>query len=217
MCRIAIACVRLTAFMGLVALIGPRPAEGQSISFGFSTGHHHHHRHHWHDHCYGPRYRPWVGLVYAPPPVIHERVIYVEPPPRVSTTIVTGGTSLAANNWTAPVASSASTNPPVVSTPVAAASDARITIRNGAGVQLPVAFLVDGQDFELPDGEARSFVGSGRRTVQYDRGGRFGSTQHDLSAGDYEFRITASGWDLVRRPGQSDRSAVRPNSLPNLR
>ena len=50
----------------------------------------------------------------------------------------------------------------------------------------------------------------------YDRGGRFGSTQQELTAGHYEFRITASGWDLVRKPdvAAGSRTAVRSNSLP---
>lgn len=203
------------AFTLAVALLalGPSPAEAQHVSFGFSTGHRHHHGHHWHGPCWGPS-RSWFGVVLAPPPpVIHERVIYVEPPPRV-TTIVTGSAPLAATStWTPPVASALPVNA-VSSTPVAAAGDARITIRNAAGAKLPVAFLIDGQEIELADGELRSFVGRDRRSVQYDRGGHFGATQHDLAAGDYDFRITASGWDLVRRAGASERTAVRPNALP---
>ena len=80
-----------------------------------------------------------------------------------------------------------------------------------------MAFLVDNQDVELADGGTRTFVGKPRRTVTYDRGGRFGSTQQELAAGHYEFRITASGWDLVRRPDlpASSRTAVRSNSLPD--
>jgi hypothetical protein len=191
-----------------IALVAsaPEAAIAQSFSFGISSGHghhhgHHHHRHHWHDHCYAP----WFGIAIAPPPPVYrERVIYVEPP-RTSTIIVPSGTQLSTT------AAPANT---IASTPVAGASDARITIRNGSGTKLPVSFLVDGQDVELPDGEIRTFAGLDRRSVQYDRGGRFGSTQQDLTAGDYEFRITASGWDLVRRPSVPDRTAVRPNALP---
>jgi hypothetical protein len=52
--------------------------------------------------------------------------------------------------------------------------------------------------------------------VQYDRGGNFGSTQQEITGGQYEFRITATGWDLVRRPTAivPSRTAVRGNVLP---
>src|SRR5206468_7707646 len=95
-------------------------------------------------------------------------------------------------------------------------NDDRIVVRNASGAQLPVSFLVDGQDVDLSDGATRTFVGKPHRTVQYDRGGRFGSTQQDLTGGQYEFRITSTGWDLVRKPdlNPSNRTAVRANSLP---
>ena len=80
-----------------------------------------------------------------------------------------------------------------------------------------VAFLVDGQDVELAEGATRTFIGKPRRTIQYDRGGQFGSTQQEVTGGQYEFRITATGWDLVRRPTlvAPSRTAVRENSLPS--
>jgi hypothetical protein len=78
--------------------------------------------------------------------------------------------------------------------------------------------VIDGQDVELPDGSVRTFIGKSHRIVQYDRGGRFGSTQQDLTGGQYEFRVTSSGWDLVRRPDITpSRTAVRTNALPESR
>jgi hypothetical protein len=95
--------------------------------------------------------------------------------------------------------------------------EARITIRNAAGVRLPVTFLLDGQDLQLADGSSQTFVGSARRTITYDRGGRFGSTQQDLVSGDYEFRVTPTGWDLARRPDSPSAAArtARANALPS--
>jgi hypothetical protein len=99
--------------------------------------------------------------------------------------------------------------------PASSAAEDRIVVRNTAGVSLPVTFVVDGQEIELADGSTRTFVGKGSRTIQYDRGGRFGSTQQELSGGQYEFRVTTSGWDLVRKPdGFTSRTAVKANSLP---
>jgi hypothetical protein len=196
---------------GLVA----QSASAQSFSFGISTGHghgHYHHHHGWGPGCWpgpycGPRwYGPAFGVVYAPAPVIQERVVYVEPrvsalpapPPPIATR----------------PASSAGVNALPADTSI---TDDRVVIRNTSGANLPVAFLVDGQDVELSDGSTRTFIGKPRRTITYDRGGRFGSTQQELAAGHYEFRITASGWDLVRKPDPvaGSRTAVKSNSLPD--
>ena len=75
------------------------------------------------------------------------------------------------------------------------------------------------QDVELPDGQTQTFSGQPHRSVQYDRGGRYGSTQQDLTAGTYDFRVTATGWDLVRQPDAPalSRTPVRANSLPAQR
>ena len=197
--------------LGMLA-VGPAVAQAQSFSFGISSGHGHHHGHHhhgWHHGWHGPYcgphwYGPSFGVVYAPPPVIQERVVYVEP--RVS--------AIAPPPPLAVRPAPSSVNALAVDTAV---TDDRIVIRNTSSANLPVAFLVDNQDVELADGGTRTFVGKPRRTVTYDRGGRFGSTQQELAAGHYEFRITASGWDLVRRPDlpASSRTAVRSNSLPD--
>ena len=151
-------------------------------------------------------------MIYAPAPVVQERVIYVQPPPSPPPVVVSPYSSTSQKANTAVAAD----RPPSLS--VTPATDDRIVIRNAAGASLPVAFVVDGQDVELAEGGVRTFVGKSHRTVQYDRGGRFGSTQQDLTAGQYEFRITSSGWDLVRRPDITPgRTAVRSNALPETR
>jgi hypothetical protein len=215
----------LASFSLAAAILAAIPNAAHAQSFGFSIssgGHHHHHRHH---HCggwsFGYGYSPfWGPAYYAPPPaVIYTappppqvvREIYVQPQqpaplshsPYSSTTTPSPSASLAANS--APSIAGSTSN------------DDRIVIRNSAGAQLPVSFLVDGQDVELAEGATRTFVGKTRRTIQYDRGGRFGTTHQDLAGGHYEFRITSSGWDLVRKPDvtPSSRTAIRSNSLPD--
>jgi hypothetical protein len=207
-----------------LALFALCPAASQAqSSFGFSIGsgghgghHHHHHGHHRGGWCldygvgpwWGPAYYPPPAVIYAPPPVVQERVIYVQPqaPPL----------PVSPYSNTAPRATNSLTADSSPSLAGSTANDDRIVIRNAAGVRLPVAFVVDGQDVELADSGTRTFVGKTQRTIQYDRGGRFGSTQQDLTGGQYEFRITSSGWDLVRRPDlvPSSRTAIRANSLP---
>lgn len=198
---------RLLSSISLLALALAAPAAQAQSSWSFSIGtggYGHHHHHGW---C-GPYWGPaWYGpsVIYAPPPVVQERVIYVQPQQPA---------------WTPqPASVSAAPAAPVVANAVPSSSteDDRIVIRNTAGARLPVAFLVDGQDVELSDGQTRTFTGRARRTVAYDRGGRFGSTEQQLTAGQYEFRITASGWDLVKKPDltPAGRTAVRTNSLPS--
>jgi hypothetical protein len=202
------------AIVAAILAVAPAAQAQSSWSFSIGTGGYggygHHCHHGW---CGGPYwgpgwYGPGVGVVYAPPPIVQERVIYVQPQQQVLPARVTATPSAPAIANALPASNSPANSP---------TEDDRIVIRNMAGAQLPVAFLVDGQDVELSDGATRTFVGRTRRTVAYDRGGRFGSTEQELSAGHYEFRITASGWDLVRRPDPvvpSGRTAIRTNALP---
>lgn len=211
----------IASLLSAAALLISTPTEchGQSFAFGISSGGGRcHHGGGWSfgygvGPYWGPGWGPgWYGppaVVYAPPPIVQP--IYVQP-----TTVAP---------VPAPTASpyAATTTPPANATLAAdrapslrPVADDRIVIRNIAGAQLPVSFLVDGQDIELSDGATRTFIGKAHRTIQYDRGGRFGSTQQDLTGGQYEFRITSTGWDLVRKPDiQSSRTAVRANSLPD--
>src|SRR5262245_54162750 len=201
----------------VLAALAMVPSQVKAQSFAFSVGsggHCHHHRGGWgFSYGVGPYWGPaWYApppIVYAPPPVVQP--IYIQPQTIAPVTPPVQSPYTSA----APVANAVVAN----SAPSLAGStpnDDRIVIRNMAGAQLPVSFLVDGQDVELTDGATRTFVGKAHRMVQYDRGGRFGSTQQDLTGGQYEFRITSSGWDLVRKPDISPvtRTAVKANSLP---
>jgi hypothetical protein len=194
----------LIALTGSIALLTPATSRAQHFSFSVGGGHHHgyhHHHGHWHG-CgpyWGPHwYGPALGYTYVAPPVVRERVVYVQPPQTSPQSQANYPLTAAPTN----------TNPSM--------AGSYVTIRNGSGSRLPVAFLVDGQDVELADGQTQSFTGAGQRIIHYDRGGNYGSTQQNLTAGNYEFRITSSGWDLVRQPDvpAAGRAAVRANTLP---
>jgi hypothetical protein len=196
---------------GCLLLAGTNHCHAQQFSFGITTGGGHHHGGCYHGGYWGgpywgpPWYGPSYGVIYAPPPIIRERVVYVEPQ--------------RANPWTAPVNPSVSSAPSNSAGTASLASSAtgysRVTIHNASGAKLPVTFLLDGQDMELADGAAQSFAGAAHHTITYDRGGRFGSTQQDITPGDYDFRITPSGWDLVRKPDLPPASrTARANPLP---
>jgi len=195
------------AFAASLCLV-PSIAQAQHVSFSFGGGHHHHHG--WyHDYCWHDPY--WYGphfdYVYvAPPPVVRREIRYVQPieettvetrvlPPRASST------------------SRAATSAPAKST-----AEAPLQIWNSAGRRTSVAFLVDGQEVALSDGQSHTFYGGGSRTIEYDRGGSFGTGRVVVSEGQYEFVVANRGWDLVRRGIAADSVATRPitprNELP---
>jgi hypothetical protein len=203
-------------------------SHAQAVGFSVSSGGGHHHHGgggtRW---SFGYGYGPWWGpgwgpgwygpppIIYAPPPVVQPVVqpVYIQPQ---TIQPVTPGTPYSAT--TPPTSGTLAANS-VPSLTGSSSNDDRIVIRNVGSAGLPVSFLIDGQDVELTDGNTRTFVGKTHRIVQYDRGGRFGSTQQDLTGGQYEFRVTASGWDLVRKPDfapPAGRTAVRTNALPEL-
>ena len=208
---------------------------GQSFAFSVGSGGGGHHHHHGHYHggsrwafgyssapYWGPGYWGPPPIVYAPAPIVQPVVqpVYIQPQ---TIAPVSPGYSSAQPVPPGPVASAPASSSTLSPNAIPASSggtsaDDRIVIRNASNAQLPVAFVVDGQDVELTDGATRTFVGKTHRSVQYDRGGRYGSTQQDLTGGQYEFRVTSSGWDLVRRPDfnpSTSRTAVRSNSLPD--
>lgn len=182
----------LLAVVAIVALTATPAAQAQHFHFEF--GHGHHHGHHHHHHCWDDWWcGPHFGYTYVYPPPVRERIVYVQPQPDLATT-------------------RAGAVPKVL----APTEDTRLTIRNSAGHKTDVNFLVDRQEASLPDGQARTWAGVARRSVQFDRGGSFGTAQYDLAPGEYEFVVTAGGWDLVRQESASNRTAAGPrkNSLP---
>ncbi|MCU0879646.1 MAG: hypothetical protein MUF06_17860 [Pirellulaceae bacterium] len=199
------------AFMlaaGLLVIVGgfsATPAQAQHIHFSFGHGHGHHHGwHHYHG-CYDPF---WCGPRYvyvAPPPVVRREIRYVEPVERVIETRV--------EVPKIDVSREATTR--TVST---AASAAPVQIWNSGGERVPVAFLADGREVTLHDGQSFSLYGKLPRTIEFDRGGSFGTVRHEVAAGEYEFVISGTGWDLVPKAKSVDAVASRPaapkNSLP---
>ncbi len=172
---------------GLLVIVGgfsATPAQAQHIHFSFGHGHGHHHGwHHYHG-CYDPF---WCGPRYvyvAPPPVVRREIRYVEPVERVIETRV--------EVPKIDVSREATTR--TVST---AASAAPVQIWNSGGERVPVAFLADGREVTLHDGQSFSLYGKLPRTIEFDRGGSFGTVRHEVAAGEYEFVITGTGWDLV--------------------
>ena len=95
-----------------------------------------------------------------------------------------------------------------------------MVLRNPAANAGPVAFRVQDQvDAELNPGTARTWSDRTSLTVEFDRGGDFGTTRKVLRAGAYEFVVTDEGWDLVATvtPAGGKAASLQKNTLPGRR
>jgi hypothetical protein len=96
-----------------------------------------------------------------------------------------------------------------------------VILHNPAENAGAVAFRVQDQvDAELGPGTSRTWNDRTTLTVEFDRGGSFGSTRKILRPGAYDFVVTEEGWDLVAtvNPPATGRSAsLQKNSLPPRR
>lgn len=196
--RLSLVLLSLAAFGGLSPV-----AHAQSWSFSIGHGHHHHHG--WDHHYYDPFWcGPSVGYYYvAPPPLVRREIRYIEP---VETTTVETRVLPPRVGSTASTARSATAN---------SSTEAPLQIWNSAGRRASVAFLVDGQEVALADGQSHTFYGGGSRTVEYDRGGSFGTGRVVVTEGQYEFVVTGRGWDLVRRGVSGGSVATRTTTPKN--
>jgi hypothetical protein len=139
-----------------------------------------------------------VDYVYvAPPPLIQREIRYVQPVERVVETRVEA---------------------PRVKTTAASTASSNLQIWNACGRRVPVGFLADGQSVSLSDGQSHTFYGAAARTIEFDRGGDYGTARVELTGGQYEFVVTSRGWDLVPRgdsAGNVAQKAAAPrNTLP---
>jgi hypothetical protein len=73
---------------------------------------------------------------------------------------------------------------------------AGLLIANPSGSGGPVQYLVNGDEHLLKPGETQELP-KGRWLIEFHRGGDFGDTAMTLSAGEYNFKVTRQGWDLI--------------------
>lgn len=216
----AINCVRLCTLTALLAMTAVGSIQADEFGFFIGSGghggghHHHHHRGGW-GIGYSSWYPPPPRYVYVqPPPVIQERV-YVQPQVVQERIIVQPQAVAPAPITYAPSTLSRANSLPAP--PNRDTVDSPVVVRNAAGKNAPVAFLVDSKDEELGEGQTRTFSGSGNRVIEFDRGGDRGTARYELSGGVYSFVVTGNGWDLVKETGvpqTAKRSVLRRNELP---
>ena len=205
------------AVLAISALANPAQADQFGLYFGsggYGHGHGYHHS------CWQPGWGVQYGGWYPPPP----RYVYVEPAPVIRERVYVQPSVIQERvivQPPAPAYTPSYTSPPQVSQfpapPNRDTVDAPVIIRNSAGKNVPVAFLVDSKDEELTEGQARTFSGSGKRVIEFDRGGDRGTARYELTGGLYSFTVTSNGWDLVRETGvpqTAKRPVLRRNEIP---
>lgn len=103
-----------------------------------------------------------------------------------------------------------------------------IRITHPSGSTAPINYSLNGFQYTIRPGESQTLVNDRLWTIQFDRGGEFGRARYSLSPGQFEFTVSAAGWDFVQRPGALDAystngappppsasaSGVVPNALP---
>jgi hypothetical protein len=178
--------------VGLAIGLSCAPAGAQHFSFSVGSHHghhgHHHHHHGWHGHYHW--YHPHYDHVYVYP---QPRVTYVQP------------------------ATVLPYQPTVTAAPTPATPTATVQIWNSAGQRVPVVFLANSRNVTLSDGQSHTLYGAGAQTIEFDRGGGYGTARYELAAGEYEFTLTSRGWDLAKKSdgaAVSSRPEVPKNSLP---
>ena len=222
----------------LTLLIAALPSVGwaQSFSFGFASGGGHGGHHHGGHGCYGG-YRNWYGFDFYRPPVYHyppvvyapPPVTYVYPAPAVQLVQPVPAVSQVAP---APSGLTAADLPPTLSSTATSGSALRlnsiptqqqranVVLRNPAENAGSVAFRVQDQvDAELGPGTTRTWSDRTSLTVEFDRGGDFGTARKLLRPGAYEFVVTEQGWDLVSTvsPTKGRAASLQKNTLPGRR
>lgn len=94
-----------------------------------------------------------------------------------------------------------------------------VIVRNPAKSEVTLAYIIDdSREFSIAAGESQRLVERGKYTVEFDRGGQFGTARYTISEGLYEFTQTDHGWELYRQKDSAltkpADSKVKPNPLP---
>ena len=175
-----------------------------------------------------PRHDSWYGFDFYQPPVYrYPPVVYAPPPvtyiyPAPAVQVVQPAFTQAQPSRAEP--SSLATSPASSGSAVrlnslpAQQQRSSVVLRNPAANAGSVAFRVQDQvDAELAAGTTRTWSDRASLSVEFDRGGDFGTTRKILRPGAYEFVVTDEGWDLVATvtPVVSGRSAsLQKNTVP---
>lgn len=116
----------------------------------------------------------------------------------------------------------ANTTPYVVASPVPtnvapgpAYSGAPVTIVNPASNNTVLSYSLNGTPYTMQPGQSQQFAEDRAWTIEFSRGGNFGSARYGLFAGQYTFGPTERGWELFSGPiGTADSGGAMANPPP---
>ncbi len=90
------------------------------------------------------------------------------------------------------------------------------TITNPAATRGPVKFTVDGTAVTLQPGMEITYDSKATYVIEFTRGGGQGKTRYTLAAGtNYNFSVSAAGWELMSAVAESEPENEIPNAILN--
>lgn len=88
---------------------------------------------------------------------------------------------------------------PVYTVPSAPISTGEVTILFPSdGFEAVIDYTLNGNSYTMRTGQAQRFANDRMWTIEFDRGGDFGTARYSLSPGTFKFKLTDRGWELVR-------------------
>lgn len=88
---------------------------------------------------------------------------------------------------------------PVYTVPSAPISTGDVTILFPSdGTEAVVDYTLNGNSYSMRTGQSQRFPNDRLWTIEFDRGGDFGTARYSLSPGTFKFKLTDRGWELVR-------------------
>lgn len=91
----------------------------------------------------------------------------------------------------------------------------RITILNPPGSGGEVRYRLNDSDFVIKEGFAQTIENDRNWIVHFDSGGSAGEVRYTLSPGTFKFKVTETGWNLLRTTDPIPTSPVSP--APSVR
>ena len=88
----------------------------------------------------------------------------------------------------------------------------KITILNPSGSGGDVRYSLNGTDYTIREGSAQTFDNDRTWVVSFGSGGSKGDIRYTLSPGLFKFKVTGTGWDLVRAAEQPNSVSTFPQS-----
>jgi hypothetical protein len=98
--------------------------------------------------------------------------------------------------------------------PDAQFSGGPIKITNPATNKVTLSYTLNGVTYTIPPGYTQDLREDRPWVIDFSRGANFGQGRYSLESGLYSFSLSASGWELYRRPLEQAVAAPLPPTPP---